>query len=214
MPTSRSGFLPSRNGLTTTVQWSCSPSSPILCATALRPRTLPDRPAQTRDLTNHHDAKVRWERLLDHRPGRPIPIYSRLRTFRPEEALESMSRMALSAAYALTPRGITMDSPKGIPITALKTHHQCSICHNVKSHPVSYLCGHSHCYVCIRLWLEKDWKCPNCATTMHREPVRQYAEEDYLEDQYPGWDVSRVEYKWDGLMFPKFRRMIVVPDSP
>ncbi|KAJ7441703.1 hypothetical protein FB451DRAFT_1190890 [Mycena latifolia] len=113
MPTSQLGFLPSRNGLTTTVQWSRSPSSPILCATALCPCTLPDRPAQTCDLTNHHDAKVRWECLLDHRPGRPIPKYSLLRTFRSEEALESMSRMALSVAYALTPPGITMDSPKG-----------------------------------------------------------------------------------------------------
>ncbi|KAJ7462937.1 hypothetical protein FB451DRAFT_1404098 [Mycena latifolia] len=47
---------------------------------------------------------VRDDRSPDIRPPH---------TLRPEEALESMSRMALPVTYALTPRGITMDLPKG-----------------------------------------------------------------------------------------------------
>ncbi|KAJ7699120.1 hypothetical protein B0H16DRAFT_1749490 [Mycena metata] len=38
-----------------------------------------------------------------------------------------------------------------------RAHQTCSICLNVKAHPVAYLCGHSHCYVCIRIHLEEDW---------------------------------------------------------
>ncbi|KAJ7797609.1 hypothetical protein B0H14DRAFT_2618833, partial [Mycena olivaceomarginata] len=53
-----------------------------------------------------------------------------------------------------------------------RAHHKCSICQHVKSHPVSYLCGHSHCYVCIRLWLERSWSCPECITTMFQPPFR------------------------------------------
>ncbi|KAJ7482442.1 hypothetical protein FB451DRAFT_1393790 [Mycena latifolia] len=97
----------------TTVQRSRSPSSPILCTTALHPRTLTDCPARLRDLTNHHDAKsdgsafstTVWD---DRSPDICPPC-----TLRPEEALESMSRVALLVTYALTPHGITMDPPKG-----------------------------------------------------------------------------------------------------
>ncbi|KAJ7105450.1 hypothetical protein C8R43DRAFT_1140777 [Mycena crocata] len=96
-----------------------------------------------------------------------------------------------------------------------KPHHQCSICLLTKSHPVSYLCGHSHCYACIRLWLERDWRCPDCGTMMHRTPFRHYGEEAWLAAEYPeSQDGSVVGYKWDGLKFPKFRQVIVIPDSP
>ncbi|KAJ7468417.1 hypothetical protein B0H11DRAFT_2238883 [Mycena galericulata] len=83
-------------------------------------------------------------------------------------------------------------------------HHGCGICHRVKSHPVSYTCGHSHCYVCIRLWLERDWRCPECSQKMPRAPFRQFAEEASIAAAYPNWrDESRVEYRWDGLVFPQ-----------
>ncbi|KAJ7093757.1 hypothetical protein C8R44DRAFT_890661 [Mycena epipterygia] len=85
-----------------------------------------------------------------------------------------------------------------------KAHHKCSVCHLVKSHPVSYVCGHSHCYMCVRLHLESDWGCPKCARVMYQAPFRQYAEEDALVAEYPERrDGSIVEYKWDGLVFPK-----------
>ncbi|KAJ7474591.1 hypothetical protein B0H11DRAFT_2235963 [Mycena galericulata] len=96
----------------------------------------------------------------------------------------------------------------------VKIHHKCVFCHLVKSHPVSYLCGHSHCYACIRLWLEKKWTCPECVTPMHRAPFRQYAEEAGLADAYPEWNnKSVVDYSWDGMVFPKPPRRVIVEDS-
>ncbi|KAK6991950.1 hypothetical protein R3P38DRAFT_3213594 [Favolaschia claudopus] len=98
--------------------------------------------------------------------------------------------------------------------TAKLDHHKCGICHQAKSHPVSYLCGHSHCYVCIRLWLERRWTCPQCVKPMYRAPFRQYAEEAALACDYPEWkDDSVVEYSWSGLVFPK-EPVILVPESP
>ncbi|KAJ7178323.1 hypothetical protein C8R43DRAFT_1117712 [Mycena crocata] len=65
------------------------------------------------------------------------------------------------------------------------------------------------------LWLEREWTCPDCTTTMLRKPFRHYGEEAWLAGEYPGWkDASKVEYKWDGLKFPKYRKIIVIPDSP
>ncbi|KAJ7285548.1 hypothetical protein C8J57DRAFT_1215958 [Mycena rebaudengoi] len=99
-------------------------------------------------------------------------------------------------------------------------YHGCSISTMVKSHLVSYIiflhknmfanflvlsyaCGHSHCYVCIWVWLEKSWNCPECMTPMCLPPFRHYAEEHSLADAYPEWeDRSCVNYSWDGLVFP------------
>ncbi|KAK7045181.1 hypothetical protein R3P38DRAFT_3177411 [Favolaschia claudopus] len=93
-------------------------------------------------------------------------------------------------------------------------HHKCGICHQVKSHPVSYLCGHSHCYVCIRLWLERRWTCPNCVKPMFRAPFRHFGEEAGLACDYPDWkDESVVTYDWSGLIFPEEPR-VLVPASP
>ncbi|KAJ7702739.1 hypothetical protein B0H17DRAFT_1127680 [Mycena rosella] len=44
-----------------------------------------------------------------------------------------------------------------------KDHTKCGVCHLVKSHPVS------HCYVCIRFWLERKWTCPD-----HSPPAPSY----------------------------------------
>ncbi|KAJ7843436.1 hypothetical protein B0H14DRAFT_3456205 [Mycena olivaceomarginata] len=88
-------------------------------------------------------------------------------------------------------------------ITALKNHHECSICHFVKTHPVSYQCGHSHCYACIRMWFEQKWTCPECVATVDSSPFRHYAEEAGIESEYPGHsDLSVVDYSWAGLVFP------------
>ncbi|KAJ7834667.1 hypothetical protein B0H13DRAFT_2369751 [Mycena leptocephala] len=82
-------------------------------------------------------------------------------------------------------------------------HHVCGICQEVKTHPVTYKCGHSHCYVCIRVALEKRWDCPECRTTMHEAPFRQWFEEATLAAAYPGWGTSTsVNYSWIGLQFP------------
>ncbi|KAJ7079827.1 hypothetical protein B0H15DRAFT_953915 [Mycena belliarum] len=98
-----------------------------------------------------------------------------------------------------------------------KEHHMCAICFGVKCHPVVYECGHSQCYVCVRVWLEKSWSCPECWKTMIRVPSRCYGEEhsiaaDYLER---GWvDKSQVSYDWLGLTFPTRLAVIEDPDSP
>lgn len=67
----------------------------------------------------------------------------------------------------------------------------------------SYLCGHSHCYVCIRLWLERKWSCPDCVTPMYSAPFRHYAEEGALASAFPNWnDMSVVDYAFTDLVFP------------
>ncbi|KAJ7030415.1 hypothetical protein C8F04DRAFT_1263938 [Mycena alexandri] len=85
-------------------------------------------------------------------------------------------------------------------------HQMCGICYEVKAHPVSYRCGHSHCYVCVRMWLEKSWRCPEplCGERMHEAPFRHEAEEQALAATFPGWCTNTtVSYSWAGLTFPK-----------
>jgi hypothetical protein len=121
--------------------------------------------------------------------------------------------------------------PEQLPV---EEHHKCGICYNVKSHPVSYvtssclrhafeprvddqdryLCGHSHCYVCICMWLEHQWTCPECVTPMYRAPFRHWAEEAGIERAYPNWnDGSTVNYSWKGLLFPQAPK-VLVPATP
>ncbi|KAJ7752301.1 hypothetical protein B0H16DRAFT_1723647 [Mycena metata] len=85
------------------------------------------------------------------------------------------------------------------------SHYMCTICSCVKVHPVAYLCGHSNCYICVRLHLEQDWKCPvpQCGQVMRRPPHRHYPEEETLVQQFPGRENgSVVSYCWEGLVFP------------
>ncbi|KAJ7140433.1 hypothetical protein C8R46DRAFT_1233879 [Mycena filopes] len=83
-------------------------------------------------------------------------------------------------------------------------HHKCGICGEVKSKPVSYVCGHSHCYACIRVQLARDFKCPTCFKIMYRPPFRQYAEEENLAAEYAWWVApGGGEYEWTGLVFPE-----------
>ncbi|KAJ7019031.1 hypothetical protein C8F04DRAFT_1276737 [Mycena alexandri] len=92
------------------------------------------------------------------------------------------------------------------PLEPTRASQRCSLCLAVKSHPVSYPCGHSHCYACIRLWLEQDWRCPvsACRTMISSEPYRHFAEEQALAEVFPNWvNATAVPYTWDGLTFPK-----------
>ncbi|KAJ7154985.1 hypothetical protein C8R43DRAFT_1126375 [Mycena crocata] len=95
------------------------------------------------------------------------------------------------------------DSPRGPPhIADVDEDFKCTICLQVKSHPVSYLCGHSHCYSCIRIWLEEQWDCPECRAIMTVKPFRVFAEEGHIRRRYGDWDTSVVSYSWFGLIFP------------
>ncbi|KAJ7437713.1 hypothetical protein FB451DRAFT_1416695 [Mycena latifolia] len=82
--------------------------------------------------------------------------------------------------------------PTPPPSITIEEYHECSICRSVKSHPVSYECGHSDCYVCIRLWLEKAWTCPHCEKIMERAPTRHRGEEASIRHDYPHTTSSAV----------------------
>ncbi|KAJ7660347.1 hypothetical protein DFH06DRAFT_1326477 [Mycena polygramma] len=66
-------------------------------------------------------------------------------------------------------------------------HHECSVCYNIKSHPVAYRCGHSHCYVCVRQWLEISWGCPLCGVEMTDEPMCSDDAKRAIAFDHPDW---------------------------
>ncbi|KAJ7884927.1 hypothetical protein B0H13DRAFT_2343428 [Mycena leptocephala] len=94
-----------------------------------------------------------------------------------------------------------------------RTHQKCGLCGNVKSHPVSYECGHSHCYFCIRIHLKFDWQCPDCSKIITRTPYHHQGECDSLACDFPDWDASSVSYSWEGLTWPRPRIVHVVSDE-
>ncbi|KAJ6537888.1 hypothetical protein B0H19DRAFT_1078995 [Mycena capillaripes] len=114
-------------------------------------------------------------------------------------------------------RGIRLRPSKGLrrPRDALLTEEdlylddacptplQYFICQNGKSHPVSYQCGHSNCYVCIRVSLETSWLCSQCKQLITARPSPHDEEKAVIEKENPGWDESRVAYWWDGVVFPR-----------
>ncbi|KAJ7625129.1 hypothetical protein DFH06DRAFT_1325211 [Mycena polygramma] len=115
---------------------------------------------------------------------------------------------------ALTVDNILCTEVKPPAITTTRSHQTCGICLHIKSHPVSYRCGHSHCYRCVRVWLESDFRCPTCRTTMHMAPCRHYGEEDGIQLDHPTFvDRSVVDYSWAGLRFPKARKVPLVVDD-
>ncbi|KAJ6493938.1 hypothetical protein C8R47DRAFT_1213620 [Mycena vitilis] len=108
-------------------------------------------------------------------------------------------------AEPLTPEDLYVGVLRPADITTEERLHQvCGVCRQVKSHPVSYECGHSHCYVCIRTWLEHNWTCPDCVGTIHVEPIRHWGEENGIIFDFPARDDGTiVSYSWEGLTFPR-----------
>ncbi|KAF8177760.1 hypothetical protein K438DRAFT_1978364 [Mycena galopus ATCC 62051] len=80
--------------------------------------------------------------------------------------------------------------------------HVCHICLNAKSHPVVMKCGHSACYVCLRLSLETNRGCPECGEAVTCKPAPHHPEAAEIERDHGEWDASDVKYAWDGLVFP------------
>ncbi|KAJ7021076.1 hypothetical protein C8F04DRAFT_1274145 [Mycena alexandri] len=81
-------------------------------------------------------------------------------------------------------------------------HHECSVCQNPKSHPVTNNCRHSHCYVCMRKWLEMSWQCPSCRDFVVTPPILNFDAKNSIAFNHPQWvDESTVSYSWDGLVF-------------
>ncbi|KAJ7679526.1 hypothetical protein DFH06DRAFT_1316425 [Mycena polygramma] len=96
------------------------------------------------------------------------------------------------------------------PTPLLPGEHECSLCEQVRSHPVKYKCGHGHCYVCIRIHLETSWKCPTCDVLMTRAPKPDPDAELLIQLHHTRWiDESFVTGSWDGLHFPKLPRRAV-----
>ncbi|KAJ7677864.1 hypothetical protein DFH06DRAFT_1316659 [Mycena polygramma] len=95
-------------------------------------------------------------------------------------------------------------------VDSVSSGDNCTICLQLKSHPVFYNCGHGHCYTCIRIWLEEQWECPECRAIITQEPFRVYAVEEFLARLYGDWDSSNVAYDWSGLTFPVLPSHLVV----
>ncbi|KAJ7712103.1 hypothetical protein B0H16DRAFT_1744527 [Mycena metata] len=112
----------------------------------------------------------------------------------------------------LTEGDLFLGNDRPPPISNPQEHYICSVCRSLKSHPVSVSCGHSFCYACLRLWLEKSWSCPNCRTFVTAPPFRHTGEEASIQFEHPCWaDESRVTYSWEGLEFPRVEKVILRP---
>ncbi|KAJ7667891.1 hypothetical protein DFH06DRAFT_1322457 [Mycena polygramma] len=101
------------------------------------------------------------------------------------------------------------------PLTSSTRPHQvCSLCQQVKCHPVAYACGHSHCYACIRLRLEHDWTCPLCPHVITRAPCRHDGEEKGIAHDFPDWgNHTSVYYTWEGLTWPRRQKAPIETDE-
>ncbi|KAJ7197312.1 hypothetical protein B0H12DRAFT_1245072 [Mycena haematopus] len=127
----------------------------------------------------------------------------RIRTPRsgPIRQTQRAPRSALLTAEMLW---VTDDRPP--PQAAHHPDHECGICKSVKSHPVSFSCTHSFCYVCIHLHLERRLRCPTCKRRVYSPPFRNLEEDRTLAAAYPGRDDrSAVIYCWEDLIFPERR---------
>ncbi|KAJ7786772.1 hypothetical protein B0H14DRAFT_2630156 [Mycena olivaceomarginata] len=113
-------------------------------------------------------------------------------TARPEQAFSEHSQDARAGwreprAVPLSYQDLYLGATRPPILAVPKPHHVCSICRDIKSHPVSYMCGHSHCYVCIRPHLEHHWTCPICNAKMHFPPFRHEGEEQGIKFDYSWW---------------------------
>ncbi|KAJ7940114.1 hypothetical protein B0H13DRAFT_2300188 [Mycena leptocephala] len=103
----------------------------------------------------------------------------------------------------LTEDDLYLDDARPTNVVLPLLRHPCTICLNAKSHPVKLVCEHSTCYVCIRVSLETQWACPECGSDITRKPVPHGVEEAEIGVANVGWDNSRVNYDWQGLVFPR-----------
>ncbi|KAK6966757.1 hypothetical protein R3P38DRAFT_3512285 [Favolaschia claudopus] len=141
------------------------------------------------------DARCRayYEEWRKTRPPRPQPpkiriVYKRGRRL-PRQALH-------------TEDDLYLDDARPNEISNPSLDYTCSSCLNAKSHPVRMSCGHSACYVCVRILVETDWGCPHCGKIITQKPKPNLEEERAIEMLLPGWDMSRVSYSWHGIEFP------------
>ncbi|KAJ7022284.1 hypothetical protein C8F04DRAFT_1194588 [Mycena alexandri] len=190
---------------------SFTPDSQNATGSAKRGAVFADQTEEERDRSRYLLG------ISGRRPSAPAPkkitrVRVRMRTHHPKHT-QPDGGYREPRTTALTRADLYEDGRLPLPLQPLRPSQRCSLCTAVKSHPVSYPCGHSHCYACIRLWLEQDWKCPvtACRTVLRTEPHRHFAEEQALAEAFPNWvNTTVVTYNWEGLTFPKVPAEVVV----
>ncbi|KAJ7888669.1 hypothetical protein B0H14DRAFT_2562241 [Mycena olivaceomarginata] len=128
-----------------------------------------------------------------------------MRTCPPPHKIRLYSRHGHRTAREtpLTEEDLYLDDVRPVSPWFPPLQHTCNICLYAKSHSVKLPCGHTACYVCVRLLLETRWDCEICGVKITRKPECFDAEAAEIELRYPGWDGSTVAYSWAGLMFPR-----------
>ncbi|KAJ7770732.1 hypothetical protein B0H16DRAFT_1452144 [Mycena metata] len=131
--------------------------------------------------------------------GRTIPLYRGYST----RAFQG-SRVRRPSGSELKEDDLYLTAARPPEATSPNGELTCGICLQIKSHPVMYTsCRHSHCYVCIRQWLEHSFQCPQCRTKMTSVPVPDDRVAAVIVRDHSSWkDESRVDYSWTGLTFP------------
>ncbi|KAJ6537125.1 hypothetical protein B0H19DRAFT_1079500 [Mycena capillaripes] len=98
-------------------------------------------------------------------------LENRLSRVSSHDVIEYLPGFRRARSRPLRDVDLWIGSARPSPPDEVLEEHQCTICLSLKSHPVSYLCGHGHCYACIRLWLESEWNCPDCRASITRRFV-------------------------------------------
>ncbi|KAJ6537003.1 hypothetical protein B0H19DRAFT_381964 [Mycena capillaripes] len=105
-------------------------------------------------------------------------------------------------AVDLMVNGVTISGDRSCADDSFK----CAICWGLKSHPVVTTCGHTFCFVCIRISLETSFQCPFCREQILGPPVRSTDFDNVLKAAYPNQpDNTHVRWgdAWRGLTWPK-----------
>ncbi|KAJ6477126.1 hypothetical protein C8R47DRAFT_1140796 [Mycena vitilis] len=156
------------------------------------------------EITGYGKYQEKQRRQADQerrRPQRPPPAPRR-----PAIRLIAPDGRRRERDTPLTVEDLYLDDARPPDITYPKLQHICILCLGMKSHPVSYFnCGHTHCFVCIRVRVETSWSCPDCGTIITRPPRKSDAEEAAIKADFGDWDRSKVSYSWAGLSFPRPR---------
>ncbi|KAJ7157820.1 hypothetical protein C8R46DRAFT_1040126 [Mycena filopes] len=154
-------------------------------------------------LTRRRLGPVRTVPLVDS-PSRMVPYSPRVH--RPPVVIHGPPRVRRPLAPTCYTAGWRQPRPPSNPlevihlwrdgsatgppaVTVREKHHECAICKELKSHPVT-------------VSLETKWECPICREVMTAAPFRARGEEDLLRDMYGEWDTTVVDYSWDGPVMP------------
>ncbi|KAJ7693187.1 hypothetical protein B0H17DRAFT_1200007 [Mycena rosella] len=85
-----------------------------------------------------------------------------------------------------------------------RAHQRCTICLQVKSHPVSAGIAIAMPASGSGLSALGPARSAQCMKVIHMPPVRHYGEEDGIAGDFPSWeDKSVVTFSWSGLTFPR-----------